>query len=236
MTEAPTYEDRFREICARDGPLRERLQDFSKVVRELSPTFAEAYDDLVARLEFGEAGAGAPAPGDAMPPFLLPGGGGRLVSLAEILQSGPAVISFNRGHWCEYCAIELTALRQALGAFAAEKARVVSIMPETREFVRRASEYCGDGIEVLSDIDNAYALEMGLVIWLGERIRDVFLADGVHIERFQGSQTWFVPIPATYVVGPDGIIGARSVDPDFRRRMEISDILSALRRLRDAGQ
>lgn len=232
MTEARTLEEVFREICARDGPLKEKLQDFSKAVRELGLLFAEAYDDLVQRLESGEAGAGAPNVGDPMPPFLLTGSNGRLVSLDELLRSGPAVISFNRGHWCEYCAIELSALTQALNALEAEGANVVSIMPETREFVTEATAACGGRFEILSDIDNGYALDVGLVIWLGDRVREIYLAHGLHLEKYQDSESWFLPIPATFVVGQDGIIAARYVDPDFRRRMEIADILYAIARLK----
>lgn len=231
MTDATTLEDRFREICARDGSLKGRLEAFSKALRELCLPFAEVYDDLVTLLEAAEAGAGAPKVGDTMPPFQLPGTAGHLVSLGDLLRSGPAVISFNRGHWCEYCAIELTALRRALGEFAAEGARVVSIMPETREYLQRARDVCGDEIKILSDIDNAYALEMGLVIWVGDRVREICIEHGVQIERYQGSPLWFLPIPATYVVDQNGVIAARFVDPDFRKRMEISDIRAVLGRL-----
>jgi peroxiredoxin len=38
-----------------------------------------------------------------------------------------------------------------------------------------------------------------------------------------------LPIPATFVVGRDGLIRARFVDPDYRKRMAIADALSALR-------
>ena len=234
MTQARTLEEVFRDICARDGPLREKLEDFSKAVRELSLPFAEAYDDLVNRLESGEAGSGAPKVGDQMPSFLLPGSNGCLVSIDDLLRSGPAVISFNRGHWCEYCAIELSALTQALNALQAEGANVVSIMPETREFIVEASAVCGGRFEILSDIDNGYALEMGLVIWLGDRVREIYQEHGLHLDKYQDSASWFLPIPATFVVGQDGIIAARYVDPDFRRRMEIAEILDAIARLKIA--
>jgi peroxiredoxin len=232
MTETRTLEEVFREICTRDGPLKEKLEDFSKAVRELSLPFAEAYDDLVARLASGEAGADAPKTGDPMPPFLLPGSKGRLVSLDDALRSGPAVISFNRGHWCEYCAIELSALTHALGEIEANGANVISIMPETREFVAEASAACGGRFEILSDIDNGYALETGLVIWLGDRVREIYLAHGLHLEKYQHSASWFLPIPATFVVSQDGIIAARYVDPDFRQRMEIADIINAVAALK----
>jgi peroxiredoxin len=231
MTSPRTIEEVFREICAREGPLKERLQDFSKAVRELSLAFAEAYDDLVARLEAGEAGAGAPKVGDRMPPFLLPGGEGRLVSLDMLIGTGPVVVSFNRGHWCEYCAIELSALSQALNALSANGAKVVSIMPETREFVQSASAACGGRFEILSDIDNGYALDTGLVIWLGDRVRTIYLQHGLHLDRYQDSESWFLPIPATFVVGRDGRVAARYVDPDFRRRLDIDDILAVVESL-----
>jgi hypothetical protein len=38
---------------------------------------------------------------------------------------------------------------------------------------------------------------------------------------------WFLPIPATLVIGRDGLVKARFVDPDFRHRMGIEDFLGA---------
>jgi peroxiredoxin len=59
---------------------------------------------------------------------------------------------------------------------------------------------------------------------LAERGRD--------LPRFQGNDAWMLPIPATFVVGTDGLVKARFVDPDYRKRMDIDDMLAALR---DAG-
>jgi peroxiredoxin len=69
-----------------------------------------------------------------------------------------------------------------------------------------------------------------LVIWLGDRVRSIYLEHGLHLEKYQGSGTWFMPIPATLVVGRDGLVAARHVDPDFRRRMEMEDIIEAVKR------
>jgi hypothetical protein len=38
-----------------------------------------------------------------------------------------------------------------------------------------------------------------------------------------------LPIPATFVVGRDGLIRARFIDPDYRKPMAIADMLAALR-------
>ena len=37
-----------------------------------------------------------------------------------------------------------------------------------------------------------------------------------------------VPLPAIFVVGRDGRVAARFVDPDYRRRMAIDDLVAAI--------
>ncbi len=219
-------DDAFRRICATEAPLSERLNEFSEALRRFSLPFANVYDDLVTRIRSGEAGASAPKVGECMPPFVLPDGQNRLVTLDDLLREGPAVISFNRGHWCEYCLIELAALREALNEFARQGARVVSIMPESQPYICRLDQR--DAFALLSDIDNGYALELGLTIWLGDDLRRLYLEHGLEIQKYIGNDTWFLPIPATFVVGKDGRIIDRYVDPDFRNRMEIEDIVAAL--------
>ncbi len=46
------------------------------------------------------------------------------------------------------------------------------------------------------------------------------------MSSFHGNDGWVLPIPATFVVGRDGLVKARFVDPDFRRRMEIDDLVA----------
>lgn len=223
-----SLEDAFRHICASESPLGERLNAFSKAVRRFSLPFANVYDDLVARIRSGEAGAAAPKPGEPMPPFVLPNSQNRLVALEELLSEGPVVVSFNRGHWCEYCLIELAAFREAVSEFARIGAQVISIMPETQTYISALEQ--NDAINIVSDIDNGYALELGLAIWLGDDVRRLYQQHGIELQKFNGNDTWFLPIPATFVVGKDGIIIDRYVDPDFRNRLEIADIVTALGR------
>jgi peroxiredoxin len=165
-----------------------------------------------------------------MPPFILPARSGTLVALEELTARGPVVISFNRGHWCTFCKIEISTIASTHAEIAAHGAEVVSIMPDRQQFAEKVIPGSFEALTILSDIDNGYALSLGLVMWLGERLRELMRGRGTHLETFQGNDGWFVPLPATFVVGRDGRVIARFVDPDFRRRMEIADILAALRR------
>ncbi len=228
LKRATTLAEAFDEICRMDAPLNERLTAYADRLRELNFPFAEAYDDLVARLKAGEVGAMAPDIGDPMPPFLLPAVTGRLVSLEEVLAPGPAVISFNRGHWCPFCKIELGVIASHHEEIAARGAQLVSILPDRQQFARRLPEQVLNNFIVLTDIDNAYALSLGLAMWLGQRVAELMHGHGYRLAEYQGNDGWFVPLPATFVVGRDGRVLARHVDPEFRRRMEFDQILSAL--------
>ncbi|MGE0054712.1 MAG: peroxiredoxin-like family protein [Hyphomicrobium sp.] len=231
MSKPTSLVEAFDQICEMDGSLGDKLAAYNSRLKELNFPFAEAYDDLVSRLIDGQIGATAPKPGDRMPTFLLPGPDARLVSLEDVLAHGPAVLSFNRGHWCPFCRIELRALSdhheelQALGVTA------VSIIPDRQAFAARLDQELGERILILSDIDNAYSLSIGLALWLGDRLHELMLGRGHHLETYQGSDGWFVPLPATFVVSRKGIVVASFVDPDFRKRMEPDAILEILREL-----
>jgi hypothetical protein len=47
-----------------------------------------------------------------------------------------------------------------------------------------------------------------------------------------GTDNWTLAIPAAFISAADGIAHARFVDPDYRTRMAIDDMLAALRSAR----
>jgi peroxiredoxin len=201
---------------------------FTAAVETHSRPFAAAYQNLIAQIQNAAAGITAPVLGERLPPFLLPDHTGHLVGLDDLLAKGPVIVSFNRGHWCEYCELELRAFADAHAEFAARGAQVVSIMPERGEYTRNVRALTNDALTVLSDIDNGYALSVGVVMWLGDEVRSLYQTFGLDIERYQGNATWFVPIPATFVLDRNGVIVGRKVDPDFRSRMDMEEILATL--------
>jgi peroxiredoxin len=133
---------------------------------------------------------------------------------------------FFRGHWCPYCRLNVRAVIQAMGRIRAIGGQVVAIMPELQEYAERFKAESGAPFPVLTDLDNGYALSLNLAIWLGPEIQR--LLSYYDMASFHGNDGWVLPIPAAFVVGRDGLVKARFVDPDFRKRMEIDDLLAAL--------
>lgn len=235
LSVAEALDARIRDAIAMDAPLDERLGVVRDAVRALNPEFADAVERLVSRLKAAEAGAQAPSTGEAMPPFLMPDSAGKLVSLAGLLQDGPVVVAFHRGHWCPYCRLHAIALGEVRQRIEAEGAQIVAIAPDRRQFSAMLKAQAGDAIPILTDVDNGYALSINLAIWIGQEMQELMASSGYALDLYQGNGAWMLPIPATFVVSTQGIIVARHIDPDYRRRMDVDDLLDAVRKLRQAA-
>jgi len=228
---SPTDTERLRQAFLRcremDGTLNEQLQAYAAAGREIFPAYGEAVDRLVVRINENGGGENAPRPGEPMPPFVLPDESGRLVALPSLVERGPVAVMFFRGHWCPYCGLNVRAVIKAYDRIKAIGADVVAIMPETQAYAAKFKAEAGAPFPVLTDLDNGYALSLNLAIWLGAEIER--LLSYLDMAGFHGNDGWVLPIPATFVIGRDGMVKARFVDPDFRRRMAIEDLLAAVK-------
>ena len=211
-----------------DAALGERLEAYSNAVREFIPDYAEAVEQLVSRLSSSGAGLDAPRPGEPMPPFVLPDEKGRLTSLENLLQNGPIAITFHRGHWCPWCRISASAMAQARRDIAAARGQIAAIMPERQRFAMEFKSSTKSPFPVFTDVDNGYALSLNLAIWVGPDLERLLSSFGRLLPGYQGNEAWMLPIPATFVVARDGIVTARFIDPDFRRRMSVEELIAAL--------
>ena len=235
MTEK-TFAEILEDVTERsrmmDAPLGERLKVVADEVARLSPEFTRIVERMIARLQASDVGKSAPVVGQPMPEFILPDENGDLVCLSQRLEQGPVVISFHRGHWCPYCRLNADGLAKIAPELQHFGAQIVAISPETYRYGGELKSYAGAPFPVLADLDGGYALELDLLFWVGDEKREAMKAGGFDIAAYQGNETWMLPIPATFVVGRDGLVKARSIDPDYRRRMDLDALLEAVRALR----
>ncbi len=219
-----------------DAPLGERLKAVADEVDRLSPEFSGVVARLLARLESNSVGQNAPRVGEAMPDFIMPDETGKLVRLSGLLEHGPVVVSFHRGHWCPYCRLNADGLAGIAAEVRHLGAQIVAISPETHRYGAELKSCANGAFPVLADIDNGYALQLNLLFWVGDEKREAMVARGLDITPYQGNDSWMLPIPATFIIGRDGMVRARYIDPDYRRRMDLDLILDALRSLHVASE
>jgi peroxiredoxin len=167
--------------------------------------------------------------GEKIPDFSLPNALGKPVSSTDVLADGPAVLNFYRGGWCSYCNIEMRALQERLPEIEALGATLVAIAPELPTKAEATKAKNELTYEVLSDVGNDLSKKFGLVFTLAEEVREIYQTMGIDVPDYNGDDSFDLPIPATYVVGTDGIVVKAFADPDYSKRLDVEDILEALK-------
>ncbi len=168
--------------------------------------------------------------GDQAPEFILKDPEGQTVSSAELLQQGPLVLTFYRGVWCPYCNLELQALQAAWPDIRAAGANVVAISPQAAANSRKSVRQNGLDFPILSDPRNEVAAAFGLRFKLQDELIELYRSLKNDLPAFNGDASWTLPMPARYVIAPDGTIVYAEVNPDYTRRPDPSEMMPALRR------
>jgi peroxiredoxin len=172
------------------------------------------------------------AVGDAAPNFTLPDALGRPVTLSDLLEKGPVVLTFYRGEWCPFCNLQLRSLQEALPQFLEHDATLVAISPQAPDHALSITEKHDLANAVLSDVDQSVIRAYRVQFTLSGDLEDL------QVNAFQndpGTQnadhSRSLPVPATFVIDRRGVVRAAFVSADWRYRPEPTDIIAALESL-----
>jgi peroxiredoxin len=169
--------------------------------------------------------------GERAPDFELRNARGEHVRSVELLTKGPLVLSFFRGGWCPYCSRELRALQRAVPRILSLGASLVAITPEKPDRAARTAARNRLEFPVLTDAHLTLAVAFGLTFELAAELRPYYAGLGAALPDLNAGSGWVLPVPATYVVAPDGVITFGYLDPDYRRRLEPAEIIRVLEAL-----
>jgi peroxiredoxin len=166
--------------------------------------------------------------GAIAPDFSLPDARGGIVSLSSLLAKGPVVVTFYRGGWCPFCDLQLRVYQAALPAIRKSGAELVAISPQTPDYAQADVDKKELTFPVLTDARNAVARRYGLVFALSEALKSLQTGFGNPIPKFNGDDSWELPMPGTFVLDRTGAVRLAHVDPNYTVRLEPAAILAAL--------
>ena len=180
--------------------------------------------------------------GSAAPNFSLAGANGKLVRSEDLLALGPVVLKFFRGRWCPYDMTELEAWQALLPELRAPKqgrpALFVAISPQLpRQNAFTAQHHAkptGFTFPLLSDPGAEIADRFGLGYTVPGETRPWYRSMLVNLPLMNGNGedlAWRLPLPATFVLRPDGTVAFAEAHADHRIRPDPYTVLDALYRL-----
>ncbi len=209
--------------------LKEELDQRRTMMRRFVPAATQAINDRVIE-ELRQSGTAGRAlkVGDKAPEFTLPDVAGKPVSSAELLKQGPLVVVFLRGRWCPFCCATVEAWQGLLHDVRRRGASLLAISPMTSkqaDFMRDQHKLM---FPILSDERNTVAGQFGVAYQVPEYQQQLFSTVFINLPFINGEDSWTLPLPATFVVSPEGTIKYAWASEDYTVRAEPAEVLEQL--------
>jgi peroxiredoxin len=153
------------------------------------------------------------------------------VTLTTLLESGPVVLTFFRGSWCPYCKSELSDIQDRIEDFQEYGATVLAVSPEVDSRSVELGKELGLEFFVAHDENNAFARSLGLTFKLDAKTIKKYREYGINVGDSNGTGTWELPVPATYVIDQDRTIRFVFDDEDYSKRANYKEVLKVVKEI-----
>ena len=127
-----------------------------------------------------------------------------------------------------YCNMQLRAYQTVLPEIHRYGGQLVAISPQTPDNSLTDVEVKQLTFPVLTDAQNRVARQYGLVYQLSDSLKALQTGFGNPIPKFNGDDSWELPMPGTFVLDRNGIVRLAHVDADYRHRLEPAELLESL--------
>ena len=103
------------------------------------------------------------------------------------------------------------------------------VSPLLEKYSKRVAEKHNLTFSVLGDQGNTVASQFGLVYSLPDDLRGLYGNFGIDLEKFNGDDSWTLPMPGRFILDQQGTILSSDVNPDYTKRPEPADIIDILK-------
>ncbi len=111
-------------------------------------------------------------------------------------------------------------------------ATLLAISPQLEEHSRALIKAKKLTFDLLSDPGNKVAKQFGLVYTFPDDLRQIYLKFGIDLTRFNGDESWTLPMPARFIVDQGSIIRYSATDTDYTIRPDPGDTIEALKAMK----
>jgi peroxiredoxin len=121
------------------------------------------------------------------------------------------------------------ALQTLLPEFERRGATLLTLSPQLAHYARAWVAEDGITFPVVQDLGLAVARSYGLTFRFPDDLIELYRTGlKVDLARFNGDESWELPMPATFVIDTSGTIVYASSNPDYTVRPEPEEVLAAV--------
>jgi peroxiredoxin len=137
------------------------------------------------------------------------------------------VIVFYRGGWCPYCNTHLAELARVQPQLNAAGIKILALSPDSPATLSSYTVEKPLPYQLLADNRHAAAKAFGVAFAVDQGTQQRLKGYGIDLEKASGNPEAVLPVPAVFVVGPDGIIQYSHANADYKVRLSAEDLLKA---------
>lgn len=172
--------------------------------------------------------------GDTAPDFSLPDAQGGTFVLKDALAKGPVVLTWFRGEWCPFCNKQLIGMQERMKDFEAAGATVVAISPQTMDHTEATVTKDSVTFHMLSDEGFKVGELYGVKYQMPDAMKEQLKKYKLDLSKYNGGEGDALPLTATYVIDPQGIIQYAFIEADYAKRASPDDLLAAVKKINEA--
>ena len=144
-------------------------------------------------------------------------------------QTKPIVLTFFRGGWCPYCNLHLSEMRLAEQQLKEMGFNIWFISIDKPELLLASLKDPAVGYTIYSDSSLGATRAFGLAFRVDDELNKLYLSYNIDLEKASGENHHVLPVPATYIIGTDGIINFAYINPDYKVRLHPDVLLAAVK-------
>jgi peroxiredoxin len=172
-------------------------------------------------------------PGMRAPAFEVRDAHGNPVAFDPDHMDQPIVLTLFRGGWCPYCNLHLAELRKVERELEQMGFDIWFISVDRPELLYESLEQPDIGYVVLSDSGLDATRAFGLAFRVSNELVQKYLTYDIDLEAAAGESHHVLPVPATFIIGADGVIQFQHANPNYKMRLHPDVLLAAARAYAD---
>jgi peroxiredoxin len=109
------------------------------------------------------------------------------------------------------------------------RADLIAISPQSPDHSLSLKNAKNLTFEILSDPGNRVAEKFGLVHTLPEDLRKIYLKFGIDLPKYNGDDSWRLPLASRFIIDREGVIRYAEMDVDHTVRPDPEHTIEALK-------
>lgn len=157
------------------------------------------------------------------------------VCTEDLFKQKPSIIVVYRGGWCPYCNGQLNKLKTIENKLTQLGYQILAVSPDSNKNITKQKSREQLSYQLLTDNELALTKTLGLAYFLDKktekRYRDRV---GVPFVDIHGDNRVSLPVPAVFIIAPDGLVHFQYVNPNFKTRLDEEVLLLAAKKALEA--